>query len=184
VSEPHRTERLDLHVMTAPFLEASLAGDLEGAGRLIDAVVPPDWLESREFMQLRLRRMREDPAFEDWGPRAVVLRAEARMVGHAGFHTPPGAEYLAPYAPGGVEMGYTVFASDRRRGYATEAVAGLMVWARERGISRFVLSIAPTNDASLAVARRLAFTGPVATVEDEEDGPEDIYVRGDRVAQG
>lgn len=175
-NEPYPTDRLDLCVMDVAFLEASVAGDLETASRLLEAEVPVDWLEARDFMEHRIRRIAEDPTFETWGPRALVLRSERRMVGHAGFHTPPGAAYLSGYAPGGVEMGYTVFESDRRRGYATEAVAGLMAWAREQGVDAFVLSIAPTNTPSLAVARRLGFTGPVARVEDEEDGPEDVYV--------
>lgn len=175
--ETQQTRRLDLFIMTTAFLEASLAGDLAAAGRLIAASVPADWLEARDFMALRTRQIADNADFEPWGPRALVLRSEQRMVGHAGFHTPPGADYLAEYAPGGVEMGYTVFERDRGRGYATEAVAGLMAWARERGVTSFVLSIAPTNEPSLAVARRLGFTGPVARVEDEEDGPEDVYVR-------
>jgi predicted acetyltransferase len=81
-------------------------------------------------------------------------------------------------------MGYTVFAPERRRGYAAEAVAGLMDWARGQGVTNFVLSIAPANTASRAVATRLGFTGPIDQVIDEVDGPEDIWVLLDRGAGG
>jgi RimJ/RimL family protein N-acetyltransferase len=98
------------------------------------------------------------------------------MVGHTSFHTAPAPAYLEPYAPGGVELGYTVYPAFRRRGYATEACGGMMQWAAAAaGVRRFVLSIRPDNEPSLRIARRYGFR-KVATVEDEEDGPEDVYV--------
>jgi RimJ/RimL family protein N-acetyltransferase len=76
-----------------------------------------------------------------------------------------------------VELGYTVFESERRRGYAREAAAGLMEWPhRVHGATRFVISISPANPASLQLARRLGF-GRIGSHVDEEDGPEDIFER-------
>jgi RimJ/RimL family protein N-acetyltransferase len=170
--------------MTADLLQACLDGDLAAAGTAIGALVPGDWLESQGVARRWLVRLREVEGAAAWGPHAIVLRNERRMIGHAGFHGPPGEYQLERWAPGGVEMGYTVFAPERRRGYAAESVAGLMDWARGQGVTNFVLSIAPANTASRAVATRLGFTGPIDQVIDEVDGPEDIWVLLDRGAGG
>ena len=71
------------------------------------------------------------------------------MVGHAGFHGPPGVN--GPEKSGAVELGYTIFPDFRGRGLATEAARALMDWAEEtHGIVHFIASIAPTNEPSLA----------------------------------
>lgn len=99
------------------------------------------------------------------------------MVGHIGFHSRPGEKYLEELAPGGVELGWTVFDGERRRGYAREAAEGLMEWAhRLQGVTLFVVSVSPTNLASLELARRLGFRR-IGFHIDEEDGPEDIFER-------
>jgi RimJ/RimL family protein N-acetyltransferase len=99
------------------------------------------------------------------------------MLGHIGFHTRPGEKYLEELAPGGVELGYTVFERERRQGYAREAAEGLMEWAhRLHGVTRFIVSISPANLASLELARRLGFRR-IGSHVDEEDGPEDIFER-------
>lgn len=99
------------------------------------------------------------------------------MVGHIGFHSRPGEKYLDELTPGGVEFGYTVFEKWRRRGYASEASESLMDWAhRLHGVTRFVVSISPTNLPSLGLARRLEFER-IGSHVDDEDGPEDIFER-------
>jgi RimJ/RimL family protein N-acetyltransferase len=92
------------------------------------------------------------------------------MIGHIGFHGPPGVNALK--ADDGVEVGYTIFTPWRRRGYATEAVAALTEWARrEHGINRIVASIGPENEASLGLVRNLGFV-EVGRHWDEIDGEE------------
>ena len=95
------------------------------------------------------------------------------MVGHAGFHGPPGVN--GPEQPEAVELGYTVFPEFRGRGLATEAARALMDWAREaHGVSHFIASVAPGNKPSLAIVGKLGF---VQTGEqwDEEDGLELVF---------
>jgi RimJ/RimL family protein N-acetyltransferase len=170
------SRRLTLISMTPAFLEACLAGDLVAAAHLLGLSVPPEWLQERPLMKIRLDQLRRDPTLQPWLLRAIGLRQERVMIGHIGFHSRPGADYLRNFAPGGVEFGYTVFAPFQRRGYATKAAEALMAWAsREGHVTRFVVSISPDNRPSLAVARRLGFHKVGAHVDDE-DGREDIFV--------
>jgi len=128
-------------------------------------------------LRLRLRQPEAAPALEPWLTRAVVLADEARAVGVAGFHGPPGGDWLRAFAPGGVEFGYTIFAPDRRRGYASEASRGLMDWATGvHGVRRFLLSIAPDNPISAKLAARLGFRRAGEWVHAAR-GLEHVYVR-------
>jgi RimJ/RimL family protein N-acetyltransferase len=167
--------RLDLMPMSAAFYEASLAADRARMEALLGARVPSDWPEVR-YAQFWLDGLREDPRRAPWLARALVLRSEGRMIGHAGFHSPPAPDSLAGTLRGGIELGYTVFAADRRRGYAREAVLALMDFARgaQPGLAGFVASIAPGNAPSLALVRRLGFT-KIAERDDPEDGLEHVY---------
>ena len=110
-----------------------------------------------------------------WLSRAVVLASEQRAVGITGFHGPPGGAWLRDFAPDGVELGYTIFPGDRRRGYAAEAARALIAWAaQEHGVASFVLSIAPGNDASIRLAAKLGFA-PVGEWVHPERGRELVY---------
>jgi len=176
MSESIETARLDLIPMTPGFLRASLAGDSREASRRIGLEVPTEWPDDLHVVRMRLSQLEDDPELQPWLTRAMGLRARGQMVGHIGFHTRPGADYLQPFSPGGVEFGFTVFAAHRRRGYAHEASEGLMGWAHSHGVERFVLSISPDNAPSLGLAARLGFHR-IGAHEDELDGPEEIFER-------
>jgi RimJ/RimL family protein N-acetyltransferase len=108
--------------------------------------------------------------------RAVVLRATQTMIGSLAFHMAAPPEPIRPLGPGGVEFGYTIYPPFRRQGYATEAAQVLMTWAQQQGVTRFVLSISPTNQPSLRLAAHFGFV-KIGSQMDEEDGIEDIYER-------
>ena len=91
--------RLELISMSPDFLKACLQDDLESASRMIDLSLSPEWLGMKWLMELRLKQIRENPLLELWVLRAIGLRETKTMIGHIGFHTLPGAEYLKPYAP-------------------------------------------------------------------------------------
>jgi len=176
LADPIRTKRLDLVPMTPEFLEASLLGDREQAELLIGASIPPTWPHGAPLTR-RLDQLREDPTLQPWLLRAMVLRSGPTLIGCIGFHARPGEHYLDDLAPGGIELGYRVFERWRRQGFASEASEGLMAWAhRQHRVTRFVVSISPTNHASLELARRLEFKR-IGSHLDEEDGPEDIFER-------
>lgn len=160
--------RLELVPLAPEFFDAALAGDSGLASRILGARVPADWPDLRDSQTLFLERLRSEPALATWAMRAIVLRAEQRMVGHIGCHGAPTSD--------GVELAYTVFAPDRRRGFAREACRAFMDWARRaHGVERFVLSIAKENVASLGVARSLA----LATASRAPLGPRRTREQGD-----
>jgi len=170
------SERLDLVPLTPAFLRAMLEHDLAGAGRILGVPIPDGLLDSTDVMSLRLKQLEADPTLQPWLLRAMVLRERRVMVGHIGFHTAPGEEYLRPYAPGGVEFGFTVYPPFLRQGYAREASKALMGWAHQvHGVTRFVLSIRPDNAASQALAAGLGFVR-IGSHIDDVDGLEDILV--------
>ena len=158
--------------MTPEFLEAVLADRRDEAAALVSAVLPDAFPRGgeRRFLELRLRQMREDERFLEWCPYVIVLGD--RMIGHAGYHGPPGKN--STQNPEAVEFGYAIEPDFRGHGYATEAVERIMREAEQRGISHFVLAVAPDNDPSLAIVRKFGF---VRTGEhmDEEDGLEYVF---------
>jgi ribosomal-protein-alanine N-acetyltransferase len=104
----------------------------------------------------------------------MILPETRVMVGHIGFHTAPGPDYLEPYSPGAVEFGFTVYRPFRRQGYAREASVAMMDWAhRLHGVNRFVLCISPDNIPSQSLAAQLGFV-QIGSHLDEMDGPEDV----------
>jgi [ribosomal protein S5]-alanine N-acetyltransferase len=160
--------------MSPDFIEALLEGRAEEAAGHLDATLPPDPLgfPARRFLEFRLGQLRRDPTVQRWLARAIVLRNEQSMIGSIGFHGEPGVNAAA--VPDALEIGYAVLPSHRGRGYATEAVEGLLGWARQQGIEQFVASVAPDNTPSLAIIRKLGF---VRTGEhiDPEDGLEHVF---------
>jgi [ribosomal protein S5]-alanine N-acetyltransferase len=168
---PIRSDRLELVLLSPEMLRAILAGE-PAAGLEHPAGWPDE--HDRRFLQLRLDQVKKDPGRLEWLPRAIVLRRRVRpVIGHIGFHGPPGVN--GPRRPNALEVGYTVFEPFRRRGYATEAVAALLAWARdEHGIHDFVASVSPDNVPSLALVRRFGFRQTGRQLDDE-DGEELVF---------
>lgn len=141
-----QTDRLELVSISPAFLDAVLGGRRADAEEIAGFELPGDWPDERDRRLLRRRRdeMRQDPGSQEWLLRAMIQVAEDRpMIGHIGFHGPP-------ETVGRAELGYTVRAKHRRRGYASEAARALMDWAaRAHDVRRFFVAIALDNAASL-----------------------------------
>jgi RimJ/RimL family protein N-acetyltransferase len=163
---------IELRPLTPAFLEAVLDGRKDEAAAILGVELPEEFPREgeRRFLTLRLGQMREDARFEDWSPFAVVL--EGRMIGHAGYHGPPGVN--TKKNPDAIEVGYTIEAPYRRRGYATAAATELLRRAEERGIRHFVACTTPDNEPSLALIRGLGFV-QTGEAMDEEDGLELVF---------
>jgi RimJ/RimL family protein N-acetyltransferase len=170
---PIVSERLELVSISPAFIEALLSEQRARAESEGGFTLPDAWPDRHDagFLNLRLRQMSERPELQPWFVYAVVLpNGERPMIGHAGFHGPPGVNAIKDKAA--VEIGYTIFEPYRRRGYAGEAVRTLLDWAAlEHGLNHFVASISPDNKPSLALVRRLGFE-ETGSHWDDEDGDE------------
>ena len=167
-----RSDRLELVSMEPALLEALLAGDRARAAQLGGFHIPDDLTLSKRTLQRRLRQIQANPDLQPWLLRAIDISESGTMCGRIGFHSEPGPEDLRTIAPDGVELGYAIGERFRRQGFAKEAALTLMRWAFEIHDQRsFVLSIAPDNVASLAMARSLDFREAGSHI-DEEDGLE------------
>jgi ribosomal-protein-alanine N-acetyltransferase len=167
-----RTRRLELISMSAPFMEALLAGETKPTDEAVDATVPAALAAGLEdFIRYRMAQLAADPSILEWLGRAMVLTdpgGTRRVVGIIGFHGPPDEERR-------LEIGYRVDGEHRRRGYARESVKALFDWAAEtHGIRRFIASISPTNEASLALAHGFGFRQTGERM-DEVDGLELVF---------
>ena len=164
---PIASERLELVWLSPELIEALLDGRRDE----LPFGVPDNWPDDhdRRFLAFRLRQTSDDPGRAPWLVRAIVLPESREMIGHIGFHGPPGIN--ARREAEAVEVGYTIFPSHRRQGYAGEAVRALLAWAREQGVTRFIASVSPQNEPSLRLVRRLGFQ-EVGCHWDDEDGEE------------
>jgi RimJ/RimL family protein N-acetyltransferase len=148
------TRRLDLVPATLPMLRAAL----EGSARLSEALgaeVPPTW--PHEFLDdaalgFILRRLEENPESAGWWLHFVRLRGDPSptLIGSAGYKGPP--------LDGTVEVGYGIVADQRQKGYASEAVRGLLRHAFERSdVVRVIAETYPSLTGSIGVLRTCGF---------------------------
>jgi ribosomal-protein-alanine N-acetyltransferase len=166
------SNRMDLVPMTLEFMETSLLGDRESAQRMVGYRIPTDWPHGVEStLRFRIAIARAQPETLPLLLRAMVLLADPGvMVGRIGFHGPPDAA-------GMLEIGYSVFPSYRRQGYAREAVQAMLRWAQhDLAVRRFRASVSPDNLPSRRLVTGLGFT-EVGTQWDEEDGEETVFER-------
>ena len=171
------TARLILRCLPRQAIEAGLSGDLRAVENRLDAKVPVDLADDPAVLRFALAQLAADPDYLPWSVRALILKESGGMIGHIRFHTRPDPDYLRPYAEKAVEFGYVVFSAHRRRGYAEEAIDGVMRWAQdEHDIQRFIVTISPDNVASLRLADRFGFR-KIGVHVDEVDGIEGIYLR-------
>ncbi len=150
------TERLELVPSTAELIQASLEGPpalAEALSAEVPSTWPPEFMDS-PALEFTLTRLREGPEQAGWWLYFVVLPRGAvgrLLVGTAGFKGPPSAE-------GRVEIGYSVVRDQQRRGYASEAVRGLLGRAfADPMVQRVIAETLPELTASIGVLAKCGF---------------------------
>ncbi|MFZ9987101.1 MAG: GNAT family N-acetyltransferase [Candidatus Nanopelagicales bacterium] len=137
-----QTSRLTLESLTSEQWAAV------AEGRTINGA--PDYPTEGDLVAAALVAAGDWPA-GDWGPLQVRRIRDGRVIGGVGCKGEPDAD-------GRVEIGYGLVPSARGRGYATEAVLGLLEWLRDAGVRQVVAECEEGNLASMAVLRRCFFT--------------------------
>ncbi|MBV9959194.1 MAG: GNAT family N-acetyltransferase [Acidobacteria bacterium] len=156
-----KTARLELIAGTPELAQA----DLENRARfaeLLGARVPEDWpppLNDRDSQQWVVRYLAEHPDGVGWSIWYFVLpesvAGERIAIGNGGFKGLPAPD-------GTVEVGYSVMEEFQKRGYATEAVGGLIRWAfSHTPVARVIAETYPELQKSVRVMLKngLVFIG-------------------------
>jgi [ribosomal protein S5]-alanine N-acetyltransferase len=142
-------------------LMQTLSGDREGFQRQAGHRAVADWPNSdfQEALSFFLALHKLHPELSGWS--FLVISAD-QIVGEIG------AKHL-PDKDGAVDVGYGIAASQRRRGFAAEALQAFLVFAFQRPeVKRVKAECLVTNQGSIAVLRKLGF---VCTGEhDSEEG--------------
>ncbi|HEX4859488.1 MAG TPA: GNAT family N-acetyltransferase [Usitatibacteraceae bacterium] len=163
MSESHllRTARLDLIGADT----RSLTADLDGASalaRAVDAVVPDEWPPEHydaDAVRWMLEALKSVPGDSAWRSYYIALRNPANatrtLIGTCGFKG-------VPDGLGCIELGYSVLPDHQRKGYASEAVLGLIDLARRHGARKVAAETYPDLVASIRVMEKcgLRFLGP------------------------
>ena len=146
-------ENMRLVPATAELVELDLAGAELLADRL-EVDLPADWppeFHGERVLRHTLDRLLEPGSAGWWLHYFVSIDGDRpELIGTGGLKGPP--------VDGLVEIGYSVVPSAQRRGYATEACAGLIASARERGAKVVRAETLPERIASGGCLRSSAST--------------------------
>jgi RimJ/RimL family protein N-acetyltransferase len=134
-----QTAHLELVPLTDRFVRAVVAGDANAAALDVGARVGR-WLttDPSHMVQLHLAGQRAEAAGFPGLGRCVIRqspRLARRVIGSIGFHGSPDDR-------GRLEASCRIHPAHQGRGYAAEALAGLLDWATGRyGITRFLVAV-------------------------------------------
>lgn len=145
------TARLRLVPATPALCDLELAHQ-DRLAEALDVGLPEDWPPEHHAGRLGFSRNALDaPGAAGWWLHYIVFTEARRptLVGVTGYKGPP--------SDGVVEIGYSVVASWRRRGIATEATGALVETACQRGAEVVVAHTLPHLEASIGVLRKLGF---------------------------
>ena len=111
------------------------------------------------------------------GPLAIVQKSIGEVVGYTNLSNDPKRN-----EQGDVEIGFRLSRHVWGKGYATEAVAGLLRRTDEiSSISRIVAIVDPHNKRSIRVLEKLGMSQVGEVMFDGYDYPDALYVRQLRV---
>lgn len=144
------SRRLDLRPLD-PRAAGALPDDRATAAELIGARLPADW-PAPDLLDVLPTQAAADPVRAQYGVWVIIERDTETVVGDIGFFGPPGPERT-------VEIGYSVVADRRGRGYASEAAEALVAWVFEQGgLDAVVAGCREDNESSVRTLVRLGFS--------------------------
>ena len=155
------TPRLDLIPATTILTRAAL-GPPDLLSTAIDAAVPASWPPQyldAAALEFTLARLAQGPEQAGWWMYFIVLREGEKgrtLIGTGGYVGPPNAEGI-------VEIGYGIVPDHQRRGYASEAVRGMLRRAfAQSDVTRVLAHTLPELEPSIGVLKKCGFrqTGP------------------------
>ena len=144
---PLHTERLVVRELTADDVEA-LAAVFADPAVLWWEPAPYTREQTQARLEVTLARYREDGCAE----YAVVIASTGDLIGDCG---PAYRDIEGERLP---ELGWDLRSDMWGQGYATEAARGVLTHAAELGLTRVYSLIAPQNERSRGVARRLGMS--------------------------
>ena len=146
-----QTERLLLTVLVPEDIEALIARDFERFAALTGFRFPPENPDVGDLVW-HLKAIQADDRHLPWRMRVIVGRSSNTVVGSINLKGPPNAA-------GDVEIGWGLIEDVRGMGYATEASAGVIKWARSQpGVTSISATIPDDNYPSQRLAKRLGLT--------------------------
>lgn len=165
------TERLELRPASVEELNALVSGDRSALEAVLGAAVPEPLEappETGDVIEWFRDATANDPGIRPWFFRWVIDRHERKLVGSVGFAG-------RPDPAGTVLLGYSVYPDLERRGYASEAAAGVVKWAlAQPEVHRVQATIRPGHTASQRVAANAGLQH-VGELETEEEGVAELW---------
>jgi RimJ/RimL family protein N-acetyltransferase len=150
------TEHLELVPATVGLTQAALEGPPALAATLeasVPGTWPPEFLDP-PALQFTLERLAEGPHQTGWWLHFVVLAHSPTgrlLIGSAGYKGPPSPD-------GTVEVGYGIVRDHQRRGYASEALRGLLGHAfAVPAVQRVIAETLPELTPSIGVLHKCGF---------------------------
>ena len=149
------TERLELVAGTPTLVRAEI-GDRQQFSHLLQAQIPRSWPPEyidTDAMNFSLEQLLSGPEQAGWWCWYFVRRsnsAERVLIGTGGFKGAPDENRT-------VEIGYSVLPEFQKQGLGSEAVAGLVRWAGEHGVTKVQAETLPELDASIRVLEKNGF---------------------------
>ncbi len=154
---PVHTTRLELIPMTADTCRWELGKDYRSLASWLDATVPPSWppdLLDKDALE-QFMAMISVPGSPDFHSFYWIKKSDPEspgriLIGSGGFFVP---------GDGIPEIGYSVLESFQNRGYASEAVRGMLSWLfSETGAEHVQATTFPDFIPSIKVLTKTGFT--------------------------
>jgi RimJ/RimL family protein N-acetyltransferase len=148
------TARLELHPISVNDAKRVLAGDPDGARWAPGYPTQGDVFAARRFIETCANT--GDP--RPFGNYEIRRREDGHAIGGVGFHA-------APDENGKVTIGYGLVPTAQGNGYASEALRGLIEFARTQGVTSVEGDTAHENTASQHV---MTAVGMLLIAQDEQ----------------